>query len=215
MSRWPLLIFRSVGQRSMSKVFICWGRGALVFYKQLYFTWVFCETRLFTWYHDVLPSGLDFELWITYTKCCYSYLVASRRTSLSSDKSCWVLTALLLYPFRLPYFEGCFPANLVFCFAGQLRQDILQQEYVVLVDDCHIFLLDVRLVILDQYSWFYVNIPQSDANFGGYTIVTMGTRAHEESNSPSCYPILVSMWHINGDLHTEELCHLWKYHRWL
>ena len=45
MSRWPLLIFRSVGQRSVSKVkslfFICWGRGALVFYKQLYFHFEF------------------------------------------------------------------------------------------------------------------------------------------------------------------------------
>ena len=44
MSRWPLLIFRSVGQRSVSKVkslfFICWGRGALVFYKQLYFLYI-------------------------------------------------------------------------------------------------------------------------------------------------------------------------------
>ena len=44
MSRWPLLIFRSVGQRSVSKVkslfFICWGRGALVFYKQLYLIFV-------------------------------------------------------------------------------------------------------------------------------------------------------------------------------
>ena len=36
MSRWPLLIFRSVGQRSCL-FFICWGRGALVFYKHLYF----------------------------------------------------------------------------------------------------------------------------------------------------------------------------------
>ena len=37
MSRWPLLIFRSVGQGHRSCLFfICWGRGALVFYKHLY-----------------------------------------------------------------------------------------------------------------------------------------------------------------------------------
>ena len=54
-----------------------------------YFTCIFLGTRLFTSYHNFRPS--DLELWITYTKCCYSYLVASWRTMLSSDNSCMVM----------------------------------------------------------------------------------------------------------------------------
>ena len=45
MSRWPLSIFRSVDERSRSKVnlfLICWGRGALVFHKHLYLYKPFC-----------------------------------------------------------------------------------------------------------------------------------------------------------------------------
>ena len=53
-----------------------------------YFICVFLGTGLFTSYHYFWPSYFDLELWITYTKCCYSYLVASRRTSLFSDNSC-------------------------------------------------------------------------------------------------------------------------------
>ena len=44
MSTWPLLIFFSVGQRSVSKVkpiLYMLGKGALVFYKQLYFKLIF------------------------------------------------------------------------------------------------------------------------------------------------------------------------------
>ena len=40
MNRWPLLIFRSVGQRSVSKVkpiLYMLGKGALMFYEHLYF----------------------------------------------------------------------------------------------------------------------------------------------------------------------------------
>ena len=53
-----------------------------------YFTCIFFVTRPFTPYHKFWSCDLDLELWITYTKCCYSYWVASRRTSLSSDNSC-------------------------------------------------------------------------------------------------------------------------------
>ena len=46
MSRWSLLIFRSVGQKTRpytsrsSLLFICWGKRALLFYKHLYFFFI-------------------------------------------------------------------------------------------------------------------------------------------------------------------------------
>ena len=59
-----------------------------------YFTRVFVITGSFTPYHIFWPSDLelDLELWITLTKCCYSYLVASRRTLLHGcygKLECW------------------------------------------------------------------------------------------------------------------------------
>ena len=54
-----------------------------------YFTCLFLVIRPFTRYHNFWPSDLCLELRISYTKCCYSNLVASRRTLLSSDNSCY------------------------------------------------------------------------------------------------------------------------------
>ena len=48
MSRWPLLIFRSVGQRSLSRIkriLYMLEKGTLVFYKHLYFTFVILCSR--------------------------------------------------------------------------------------------------------------------------------------------------------------------------
>ena len=49
-------------------------------------------TRPFAPYHNFRLNDLDIELWMTFTKCCYFNLVASRRTSLSYDNFCSVLT---------------------------------------------------------------------------------------------------------------------------
>ena len=58
--------------------------GAFIFHS------VFLVTRPFTlyMYHNFWPNDLD--LWKTFTKCCYFNMVASLRTSLFSDNSCWI-----------------------------------------------------------------------------------------------------------------------------
>ena len=59
-------------------------------YEPRYFTCVFLVTKSFTLYYNFWSSDLDLELLMTFTKCCYFNLVASRRTLLSSDNSCLI-----------------------------------------------------------------------------------------------------------------------------
>ena len=66
-----------------------------------YFTSVFLVTRPFAPYYNFRLNDLDIELWMTFTKCCYFNLVASRQTSLSSDISCFCLLSALFFAITL------------------------------------------------------------------------------------------------------------------